>query len=202
VRRQPSASDAHLLRVVCAWCRRTIREPTPGPGEVALPRDSHGMCLTCARVLAVFPTEDLFEYEPADYDRLPFGLVELDAAGRVCAYNAAEASLSGLGARQIIGRPFFSEVAPCTRVQEFEGVYDRLVADGGGVHPPFHFVFRFAGGDRLVEITLAYDPVRERGQLHLWELAGEERGEPREEPAPPHGRAGTAAPPTDRPDRG
>jgi photoactive yellow protein len=128
------------------------------------------MCLTCARALDIFPTEDFFAYDPGDYDRLPFGLVELDAAGRVCAYNAVEESLSGFDARRIIGRPFFSDVAPCTRVKEFEGVYLRLVAEGGGVEPPFHFVFRFGGGDRLVEITLSYDAVRQRGQLHLWEL--------------------------------
>ena len=165
------APGAERLRVVCAWCRRVMREPTAGTADDA--RDSHGMCLACARALGTFPTEDFFAFGPAEYDRLPFGLIELDAEGRVRAYNATEATLTGLDPRRIVGRLFFAEVAPCTRVREFEGVYEALVARGGGIVPPFHFLFRFAGGDRLVEITLAYDAARGRGQLHMWELAGE-----------------------------
>ena len=170
MKRPAPTPGSERLRVVCAWCRRVIREPAPGAAAAA--HDSHGMCLACARALGVFPTEDFFALGAAEYDRLPFGLVELDAAGRVRAYNAAEASISGLDPRRIIGKAFFAEVAPCTRVRAFQGAYEALVARGGGVEPPFQFLFRFAGGDRLIEITLAYDAARQRGQLHMWELAG------------------------------
>jgi len=44
---------------------------------------------------------------------LPFGAIRLDAEGRVVFFSEAEATLSGHGRRRALGRPFFSEVAPC-----------------------------------------------------------------------------------------
>jgi len=47
-------------------------------------------------------------------DLLPFGVVVMDSGGHVLAYNQAEAALSGLTAARVIGRHFFTSVAPCT----------------------------------------------------------------------------------------
>lgn len=47
-------------------------------------------------------------------DRLDFGVVRMDRAGRVTAYNTAEAELSGLAADDVLGQDFFVQVAPCT----------------------------------------------------------------------------------------
>jgi len=52
--------------------------------------------------------------DAAQFDTLPFGLVAMDAQGVVLAYNQAESRLSGLPAERVIGRHFFTEVAPCT----------------------------------------------------------------------------------------
>jgi photoactive yellow protein len=46
-------------------------------------------------------------------DALPFGVVRLDAAGRVLFFSRTEARQSGFGDRNAIGRNFFSELAPC-----------------------------------------------------------------------------------------
>lgn len=51
--------------------------------------------------------------EPA-LDRLPFGVVGLSADGIVARYNAAEGNLSGLTPARVIGRNFFTSIAPCT----------------------------------------------------------------------------------------
>lgn len=60
----------------------------------------------------------------AELDALPFGVIALTADGNVIAYNQAEASLSGLTAARVIGRHFFTSVAPCTNnylvAQRFE----------------------------------------------------------------------------------
>ncbi len=44
----------------------------------------------------------------------PFGVVAMDADHRVVIYNRAESTLSGLSPDRVVGRHFFSEVAPCT----------------------------------------------------------------------------------------
>ena len=50
----------------------------------------------------------------AELDGLPFGVVALALDGTVEAYNAFEAKLAGLTPGRVIGRNFFSSVAPCT----------------------------------------------------------------------------------------
>jgi photoactive yellow protein len=56
----------------------------------------------------------LDELAAAALDRLEFGVVRMDRAGRVIAYNTAEAELSGLAAAGVVGQDFFVQVAPCT----------------------------------------------------------------------------------------
>jgi photoactive yellow protein len=46
-------------------------------------------------------------------DELPFGVLALAAGGKVASYNAFAQRLWGLG-REVVGRDFFAEVAPCT----------------------------------------------------------------------------------------
>ena len=50
----------------------------------------------------------------AQLDAAPFGIVRMDKSGLVTGYNAAEAALSGLSPERVIGKHFFSDVAPCT----------------------------------------------------------------------------------------
>ena len=47
-------------------------------------------------------------------DALPFGVVALALDGTVEAYNSFEAKLAGLTPVRVIGRNFFTNVAPCT----------------------------------------------------------------------------------------
>ncbi len=52
--------------------------------------------------------------DDATLDELPFGVIAMTSDGIVVSYNAAESRLSGLSAAKVIGRHFFSAVAPCT----------------------------------------------------------------------------------------
>lgn len=65
-----------------------------------------------------FSAPMLFEWLSAatadDLDMLPFGVVALAPDGMVEAYNTAEAKLAGLTPGRVIGRNFFTTVAPCT----------------------------------------------------------------------------------------
>jgi len=46
-------------------------------------------------------------------DRLPFGVVGLDAVGNVVVYNATEARMAGLDPKKVLGIGFFDVVAQC-----------------------------------------------------------------------------------------
>jgi photoactive yellow protein len=49
-----------------------------------------------------------------DLDTLTFGVVGMAADGTVERYNATEANFAGLTRSRVIGRNFFTSVAPCT----------------------------------------------------------------------------------------
>ena len=49
-----------------------------------------------------------------DLDSLPFGLIALNPDASVAWYNKVEARLSGLTPSRMLGRQFFTSVAPCT----------------------------------------------------------------------------------------
>ena len=75
-----------------------------------------------------FTSADLFDRlnraTTAELDEMAFGVVALGLDGTVEAYNAAEAKLAGLMPGRVIGRNFFTNVAPCTNnfmvAQRFE----------------------------------------------------------------------------------
>lgn len=62
------------------------------------------------------------------FNRLPFGAIQLDKDGKILRYNNTEARLSGRDAAAVVGKDFFTEVAPCTNVQEFAGAFQEGVA--------------------------------------------------------------------------
>lgn len=111
-----------------------------------------------------------------ELDALPYGLITLDAEGRVLHYNDTESRMVGLPKHKVLGRRFFGEVAPCARVREFEGRFQELVRDPYRVRvQTFDFVFRFANGDQ--QVTIVMTPAKERGQYHMALLRRAEAGD-------------------------
>ncbi len=147
--------DTSVVR--CVWCE-TVLDRLPA-GRFGVPV-WYGVCTACAGGPAkgLFPTSTLAELTATQYDVLPFGLMEVDRSGFVRKYNAAEERLSGLDRSAVLGKHFFRDVAPCTRVKEFESVFHDLFTRGGAARSAFDFVFRFAGGDRFVHIAMCYEP--------------------------------------------
>lgn len=124
---------------------------------------SHGICATCVAKLGIFPIEDLAAFDRDRFDELPFGIIEVDRDGRVLTYNRWEEELAGRRREQTLGKLFFSEVAPCTGVAEFEGRFRAMVDRDETAQEELDFVFRFPGADRLVNISLTWAPRWERG---------------------------------------
>lgn len=103
---------------------------------------------------------------PDELDRLPYGLICLDAQGRVVQYNDTESRLARLPKERVIGRNFFADVAPCTRVREFEGQFYDLVRDPSRVRVrSFDFVFRFRHSEQ--HVTIVITPARTRGLYNM-----------------------------------
>ncbi|HEY1087902.1 MAG TPA: PAS domain-containing protein [Archangium sp.] len=90
---------------------------------------------------------------PDELDALPFGMIQLDAQGKILKFNKTEAELAQLNRRRQLGRNFFEDVAPCTKVKEFHGRFLDGVARRR-LYETFGFVFKFAHGPRNVAITL------------------------------------------------
>ena len=76
----------------------------------------------------------------AQLNKLAFGAVELDASGRIIKYNAVEGAITGRDPKTVVGKNFFSEVAPCTNRPEFKGVFDAGVRNNN-LNTLFEYVF-------------------------------------------------------------
>ncbi|MEL6180096.1 MAG: PAS domain-containing protein [Myxococcota bacterium] len=96
---------------------------------------------------------------------LPYGLIVLNASGDILFYNETESNLAGFERERVTGKNFFREVAPCTRVKEFEGRFNDFVDGRLGRVEVFDFAFHFAHGTQRVVIALS--PGRRKGQINV-----------------------------------
>ena len=104
--------------------------------------------------------DDLSKLTAAEIDALPFGYIALSPDGTIRKYNRYEADLARKNPREVLGRSFFREVAPCTQVQEFEGRFHDF-ASGAIAEPSlsFEFEFGFRHGRQHVRIGLVRSPL-------------------------------------------
>ena len=116
----------------------------------------------------------------ADLDRLPFGAIQLASDGTILQFNEYEANLSNRRAPETIGRNFFFDVAPCTRVREFYGRF----LDGqksGELRETFDYRFAFAQAPREVSVTLFYSASTMTTWVFVQERPSNERARPVED---------------------
>ena len=62
-----------------------------------------------------------------DVDKLAFGAIQLDDSGKILQYNAAEGAITGRDPKAVIGKNFFTDVAPCTKTPQFYGRFQEGV---------------------------------------------------------------------------
>jgi photoactive yellow protein len=98
---------------------------------------------------------------PGELDSLPVGMIQLDRAGKVLKFNQTESELARVAAADAIGRSFFDEVAPCTKVQAFYGKFLEGV-ENRRLQTVFDYVFRFRDGrEKKVVISMFYSATTE-----------------------------------------
>ena len=94
-------------------------------------------------------------------DTLPYGVITLASDGTVENYNRAEADLTGLTPSRVIGRNFFTSVAPCTN--------NSMVAHRFGTEPAIDdvidYVFTFVMAPQRVQLRLLKQPDSRRMYL-------------------------------------
>ncbi|WP_041397211.1 photoactive yellow protein [Spirochaeta africana] len=73
---------------------------------------------------------------------LAFGAIKLDKDGRILSYNQAEGAITGRDPKEVIGKNFFTEVAPCTNQPEFYGKFKQGVA-ADNLNTMFEYVFDY-----------------------------------------------------------
>ncbi len=108
-----------------------------------------------------------------ELDRLPYGMIQLDRTGRVLNYNAVESKLASLRKEDAIGKQFFTEIAPCTKVQEFYGRFKEGVIHES-LDTSFRFHFAFKQFPRDVTVRLLYS----KRTRTVWVLISDEQGQP------------------------
>lgn len=92
----------------------------------------------------------------AELDTLPVGMIQLDRSGTVLKFNQTESALARMDKADAVGKSFFDEVAPCTKVQEFYGRFVEGV-EKKSLHTVFDYVFRFRDGrQKNVVISMFY----------------------------------------------
>ena len=115
--------------------------------------------------------EKITRMSEQELDGLPFGAIRLDRTGRILSYNMTESKLTGRDPRRVIGRNFFTEVAPCTNVQGFAGRFREGVAKGE-LHAIFPYRFDFKMAPRDVSVTLFYSKQSESAWVFVREANG------------------------------
>ncbi|HVG43176.1 MAG TPA: PAS domain-containing protein [Longimicrobium sp.] len=98
---------------------------------------------------------------PGELDSLPVGMIQLDRTGKVLKFNQTESDLARVAAADALGKSFFDEVAPCTKVQAFYGKFLEGV-EKRQLQTVFDYVFRFRDGrEKNVVISMFYSVTTE-----------------------------------------
>jgi photoactive yellow protein len=112
--------------------------------------------------------EEIDRMSEQQLDELPFGAIRLDREGKILSYNMTESKLTGRDPKRVVGRNFFTDVAPCTNVQAFAGRFREGVVKGE-MHAIFPYRFDFQMAPRDVTVTLFWSKQTETAWVFVRE---------------------------------
>ncbi|MBC7533956.1 MAG: PAS domain-containing protein [Oligoflexus sp.] len=92
----------------------------------------------------------------AQSDQVDLGIVEVDNSGMIKLYNRYEAELAGVDQKAVLGKNFFTEVAPCTNNRLFLGRFKQGV-ESGAMDFGFNYTFTYKMKPTQVQIHLFRD---------------------------------------------
>jgi photoactive yellow protein len=88
-----------------------------------------------------------------DIDTLAFGAIQLDGKGTILQYNQAEGTITGHDPKAVIGKNFFTEVAPSTNTPAFKGTFDQGVRSGN-LNTMFEYTFNYNMAPTKVKVHM------------------------------------------------
>lgn len=97
----------------------------------------------------------VFDLDERGLDAQPFGIIRLNRNATVLSYNLYEEHHARRKRQDVIGRHFFTDVAPCSRVKRFYGRF-LLGVEQRELNTTFDFVFYFPHKTRHVDVSLFY----------------------------------------------
>ncbi len=98
--------------------------------------------------------------DEAALDRAPFGVISMTLAGVVTHYNLAESELSGLTPSRVVGRVFFTGVAPCTN--------NFMVAHRFQTEPELDAVIDYVFTTRMTPTPVRLRMLRQTGRRGMY----------------------------------
>jgi photoactive yellow protein len=117
--------------------------------------------------------EKLEQMTPAEMDELPFGMIKLAHDGTIIHYNATEGKIGHKNPTEVIGKNFFEDIAPCTKVAEFYGRFvDGVKAKHLHTTFPYRFVFTKQPPQNVM-VTLFYSKGTNAVWVQVRRLKGE-----------------------------
>ncbi|MAZ67055.1 MAG: photoactive yellow protein [Kangiellaceae bacterium] len=87
-----------------------------------------------------------------EIDKLAFGAIELDTSGHILKYNQTEGAITGRSPSEVLGKNFFTAVAPCTNTPTFKGAFDKVVKTGNSTM--FEYTFDYKMSPTKVKVHL------------------------------------------------
>jgi photoactive yellow protein len=109
-----------------------------------------------------FVSDDVLQridnFTAQEADELSFGIVRVTDQGIIELYNKYESEISKLPASEVLGKNFFTTVAPCTNNRLFKGKFDAGV-NGDSLDVEFLYTFTYRLRPTNVAVRLYRVPV-------------------------------------------
>lgn len=91
-------------------------------------------------------------------DNAAFGIIKLEADGKILLYNKYESILAGVPIEKAEGKNFFTDIAVCTNNRIFFGRFKEGIAQGN-LDLVFNYVFTYKMKPTNVVIHLYHDKI-------------------------------------------
>lgn len=89
----------------------------------------------------------------AELDALSIGVVKVDDKGTIQMYNKEEGRIGNVNPASVIGKNFFTQVAPCTNNRLFFGKFKEGVAKGSmSFSMPYTFTYKIKPTNVLIQM--------------------------------------------------
>lgn len=84
----------------------------------------------------------------SELDDIPFGVIQVDRHGTILIYNQTQAALARLDPKTVVGKNFFTDIAPCTAETGFRAQFEKGIASG-----KLNVVFEWHTGKRSMPVV-------------------------------------------------